>query len=363
MNLKHSSAFFIIILLCTGCDASLSTATVTVPEFVTATLPVPATMAFTATPITEMPSNETIAPTTTPIAGTTTSEVNVRADTSTVSSSLGMVPAFNNVLVTGKDPSGIWYQILFNNSAGWVRADFIQLVDTTVEIPVAVPETGSEAVSRGVVLRGVNVRSGPGQNFDSLGLLNQNDVIPVYGKDNSGEWIKIGFSPAVDGTGWVAAEFLQLDNIASIPIVDEVIETSPTAVSNNLSTLQPNSPIQNSSQNDADTAQSPVATFVLSQAGTRSIQFQGELSTTNGDNEDWIGFSSEIKEVVIQVSCDAASITVELVQEGATNNDQVECGKPKIIKVTSWQEYLIKVTSKPVSESLVEYKLNIKIIK
>ncbi|MFN8434777.1 MAG: SH3 domain-containing protein [Anaerolineales bacterium] len=363
MNLKISSTFFIILLLCTGCDASLSTPTVTIPEFVTATLPVPATIAFTVTPTAETPSNETIAPTSEPITGTTTSEVNVRADTSTVSSSLGTISAFNTVQVTGKDPSGIWYQILFNNGVGWVRADFIQLADTPVEVSVVVPETGSEAVSRGVVLRGVNVRSGPGQDFDSLGLLNQNDVIPVYGKDNSSEWIKIGFSPAADGTGWVAAEFLLIDNIASIPMVNEVIETSPTTVSNDIPTIQPNSPIQNSSQNDADTAQSPAATFILSQAGSWTIQFQGELSAASGDNEDWIGFSSEKKEVVIQVSCDAASITVELVQEGAINNDQIECGKSKIIKVASWQQYLIKVTSKPVSESLVEYKLNIKIIK
>lgn len=363
MNYKNLSAVLGFLLFCTGCDASLLTPTVSAPEFVTATLPV----TNTAIPIiTETPivfSEATIAPTGAPVNATTTSEVNVRADTSTASQSLGTVPAFSIIQVSGKDPSGVWYQILFNNNNGWVRADFVQLADTTVSISVVVPEMPSDAVGRGVVLRGVNVRSGPDQDVDSLGLLNQSDVISIFGKDSSGEWVQIEFPPAADGKGWVAAEFLEIENIASIPTLNQDREATPT-VAEAFSAPQQNPPQQSSFLKDADSAEAPVATFVLSQAVAQLVQFQGEISTPNGDNEDWVRFSAENDDVVIQIICDTSNIKVELFYENVILDTQVECGKIQIIKVKPWQEYLLKITSKTINEPIsAKYELNIKISK
>lgn len=363
MTYKNLNAILGFLLFCTGCDASLLTPTVSAPEFVTATLPVTATAISFSTEIPITISEATMAPTNAPVNGTTTSEVNVRADTSTASPSLGTVPAFSAIQVSGKDPSGIWYQIVFNNGTGWVRADFVQLADATVSISVVVPEMPSDAVGRGVVLRGVNVRSEPDQDVNSLGLLNQNDVISIFGKDSSGEWVQIEFPPAVDGKGWVAAEFLEIENIASIPTLNQDRKATPT-VAEAFSAPQPNPPQQSSFLNDTDSAEAPVATFVLSQAGTRSAQFQGEIASPNGDSEDWVRFSNETNNVVIQVLCNDSNIQVELLHENVISDSQIECGKSQLIRVNPWQEYLLKFTSKSSGKPINDkYELHIKISK
>ena len=358
MKHKKISVYLSILLFCTGCDAALSTPSVSLPAFVTATLPVTAASAPTATVL-----PPTIAPTISPIAGTTTSEINVRADTSTASQSLGTIPAFNPVQVIGKDASGIWYQILFNNGTGWVRADFVLLSDATAEIPVIVGEAETGSAGRGVVLRGVNVRSGPGQDFDSLGLLNQNDVVSILGKDFSGTWIKIKYPPAEDGAGWVAAEYLQVTNLDAIPQSDEAVERTPTKIIETPLAQSSPPPLQQSTLTDNDTINAPLAVFVLSANGVRSVQFQGQVAAL-ADGEDWFRFSAENDDVVIQVLCDSGGIKVELFQEGAANDLKLECGTSQIFPVGQGQEYLLRISPIPIDTNVsIKYELKIKISK
>lgn len=270
------------------------------PEFITATLPSSPTPAPTHTPL-----PPTIAPTVAPVPGTTTSEVNVRANTSTASQSLGTIPAFSTIQVIGKDASGKWFQVVFNNGIGWVRADFVQ-VNNPAQIPVVDVELGSGSGARGVVLRGVNVRSGPGKEFESLGLLNENDVVTILGRESSGTWIKIEYAASPDGTGWVASEYLQIENAAAIPALDDAPPGSVESVT-------PPASIS-SAPLDGDSAENPIAIFELSYASAREIQFRGALS--EDDRQDWIGFSSQDSRIVIEVLCDSNLIQVELLETG-----------------------------------------------
>ena len=357
MTYKYLSVFLSIVLLCTGCDASPVTPVLPLPEFVTATLPITAAPIATATLI-----PPTITPTVSPIAGTTTSEVNVRVDTSTASQSLGTIPAFSAVQVIGKDTSGIWFRVLINNEAGWVRSDFVQLTDATAVVPVFVAETSNGATERGVVLRGVNVRSGPGQDFDSLGLLNQNDVIPILGKDSSAAWIKISYPVSVEGTGWVAAEYLQIENHDAIPILDEIAEVPATKSAE--TTSQPETIPQQPILADNDTADTPLKTFILSENASHSIQFQGEISASNGDSEDWVGFFAESNNVVIQVLCESGAIKVELFQAGIPIELASDCGDVELVQVMPQQEYLLRLSPKNMdSSATINYQIKLKIVK
>lgn len=323
--------------------------------FVTATLP------FTSAPITtKTPLPPTTAPTIAPIAGTTTSEVNVRADTSTVSESLGTIPAFSTIQIIGRDASGNWLRILFNDGAGWVRKDYVQVSDASVDIPVLGAETGSGSAGRGVVLRGVYVRSGPGKDFGSYGLLNQNDVVAILGKDTSGMWMKIKYPASADGTGWVAAEFLQIENGDAISTVEVIAEAPATEAAE--TPTSSSSSLQTTSLTDGDTANVPLAKFFLSPASIRLVQFQGGVSAADG--EDWVLFSSQSTEVVIQVLCETGGIKVELL---LTENDssplELDCGTQSI-HVDQGQDYLLRIslalTGDPVSRT---YELKIKISK
>lgn len=336
-------------MLCTGCDATLATPTVSLPQFVTATLPPTSIPVSTSTP--PLP---TVAPTITPIAGRTTTEVNVRADTSTVSESLGTVVAFSPLQIIGKDASGIWLLVLYDEGTGWVRADYVQVETPSAEIPVvgADPSTGGGA--RGVVLSGVNIRSGPGKDFESLGLLIQNDVVLVLGKDTSGMWIKIAYTPAPDGAGWVAAEFLQVGNIEALPVLEAATQSAVSSAEAPATLVTAQTALM-----DGDSEGAPLAFVELSVVSLRSAQVQGEVSMPGGDMQDWFRFSAQGTEVVIQVLCESGSLLVELSQNSeAFAPLGVECGESQRTQVSPGNDYLIRL-SPAASDVYIKYELRI----
>jgi uncharacterized protein YraI len=250
------------------------------------------------------------------------------------------------VQVTGKESFGYWLRIVFNDGTGWVRADFVQV---SAEIPLLEADSGSGSGARGAVSRGVNVRSGPGRNFESLGLLNQYDIVFVSGRDPSGAWIRIAYSPAPEGTGWVNAEFVEMDNAAAIPILED--ETPPMQAAEPALT-------QITANADNDTADSPLAMFTLSPASARAIRFRGEVSSP-ADPEDWLAFSSTSANIVIQLLCEPGAAQVELTQTGGA---PVACGDAHSLKAEPGLTYLLKIA--PVSTgdwAYASYEFRIKI--
>src|SRR5688572_25668201 len=138
------------------------------PALLTATLPSSITPQPTET---HLPSPPT--PILAPAEGITATQVNVRAEPSTVSTVLGIIPPDMRVEIIGKDPGGSWWQILYppgTQEKGWVTAQYITTASTP-EVPViggADPGSGNVAV----IQQQLNVRSGPGADFNSLGTLN-----------------------------------------------------------------------------------------------------------------------------------------------------------------------------------------------
>lgn len=349
---KKLAYIFAVFVFCTGCDVTPVTPSVVVPEFITATLQPTAV----PNPTQALPP-PTLRPTITPLAGTTTSELNVRADTSTASTSLGTVGAFSPVQVIGKDISGLWLQILFADSAGWVRADFVQVETAAAEIPVVEAESSSGSTIRGVVLRGVNVRNGAGKDFESLGLLNQNDVVPILGKDSSGGWIKVEFPIVPDGAGWVAADFLQVENSDAVPVLGETAQPEQTeSASAEIPVITSASDIAIA---DNDSADAPIATIHLSADSARSAQVEGEVSAPEGDAEDWIGFSAQTDKVLIQVECKSGSVDLELINGANAPAALPSCGGVQVYEIQAGQVYLLRIT--PGGSGYANYELKIAI--
>lgn len=330
----------VALLLCVGCARIETQPTlIPLPEFVTATLPPVTALVASPTPLPPTPM-----PTLAPVEGTTTSEINVRAEPSTASTSYGTIPAFSKVQVLGKDISGAWYRVAFDSApdgAGWVRADFVQ-VQSTAEIQVLGAGTGDGSDVSGLVLRGVYVRTGPGKEFDSLGLLNQNDVVAIQGKDSSGRWMKINYAPAADGSGWVAAEYLQIANVESIPILAE--DATPTEQTAN--------PISTSSSGSAplaisegDTMESPLASFLFSPTAQHSGQVQGIVSALQGDLDDWFTLESTQPKIIIDLFCESGALQVELWQAGnLTNNHPMPCGTELVLNLSTNQLYHVRLS-------------------
>lgn len=343
-----------LLLVLTGCNVNavsdpISTAT---PEFVTATLPPTAIPQPTSTPAPPSP-----APTVPPIEGTTTTQVNVREETSTTSENLGVIPQFTAVQIIGQDATGTWYRIIYAESpsgSGWVRSEYVQ-VNASAEIPVILPSTGSGSGMSGLVIQRINIRSGTGANFESLGFLEQNDVVLVTGRDASGLWLQIEFSDSPDGIGWASAEFLQVEDIESLPVIGDTAGTGDTETETPQSTAIP-------AAADGDSQQEPLAKVVFVPGGIRTLQLESDLSAPEGDFEDWIEFSSSGMGVVIQLSCSSGVLQVELQETGSVlETFIISCGSSQFLSTISDKSYLLRLTLPPADGfQVLHYRLKIK---
>jgi hypothetical protein len=85
--------------------------------------------------------------------------------------------------------------------------------------PIFTPETFA------LVEVNLNVRSGPGTQFEKIGLLVAGSKVTLRGRNSDGSWWQIVYPSAPGGLGWIAAEFTNSDHAGTVPIVPE-----PTAI-------------------------------------------------------------------------------------------------------------------------------------
>jgi uncharacterized protein YraI len=146
----------------------------------------------------------TFAPTVIPVEGTVQTQLNVRTTADKNSPSLGMIKAGEKVQIIGRNEAGDWWLILYPadpSGLGWVAAPFIS-TRSTPEVPVvsgdilltqgtAVPPPTSIGGLSAETLVKVNVRSGPGTAFNSLGMIDPENSLTLTGKNEAGTWLQI----------------------------------------------------------------------------------------------------------------------------------------------------------------------------
>ena len=291
----------------------------------------------------------------------------MRGEPSTASTPLGMIGPSTKVEIIGKDPSGNWAQIIFPQAPsgkGWLTMQYINVKDPDA-IPVVGIATGSEPGQSGAIVQQVNVRNGPGTNFDTLGILNPKDVVALTGKDASGIWLQIQFASGPDGKGWVTAAYVQTSGTATLPIVGQtgqVVGTgTPTSIPLTIT------PTLVAAPQDNDSAQSPAIAVTFSPSGTRSLIYSSDVSTPIGDPEDWIQFTPYSTDVIADLTClGNGNLKVELWQNGALmqNWGSLACGETRQIGLSSSSSYLIHFVAIPNGNELeyVQYIINIETI-
>jgi uncharacterized protein YraI len=289
---------------------------------VTSTLPVPLSPIATDTAIPPPPQ-----PTVALVEGTTFTQINVRLDPSTASNVIGIVPANTKIQILGKDPGGNWLQILYPQGVdgkGWVAAQYV-VTATGTEVPVIGSGINPSDGNVAIVQQQINVRSGPGTSFNSLGTLNAQDVVNLTGKDASGGWLQIEYSSGADGKGWVNAAFVQAKGLENVPIITEAGEVvgtgTPTSVpATPTSTVLP-------AWEDGDSQTAPIASVVFQPLGTHTLIYSGDLSAPNGDSQDWIQFTPYGKAVFASLECFGKNnLMVNLLESGQPSKLQLLCG-------------------------------------
>ena len=337
-----SPAVILIALILNSCSTSTNqTTTASSTPFILTETPFPTLSPEpTGTPLPPRPT-----PTTTPVEGITSTQVNVRAKPSTASDVLGIILPNTKVEIIGKDPGGGWWQILYpqdSQEKGWVTAQYITTTGTP-QVPVIGSGANRNNGNVAIIQQQLNVRSGPGADFNSLGTLNQQDVVNLIGKDANGVWLQIEFTSGPDGKGWISAAFVQTQGVENLPIVAEsgiVVGTgTPTEVP-----FTP-SPTLIPAPEDSDSAQSPAVKITLSWTGSRSFQYSSDVSSPEGDAEDWIQFTPFTETIQVVLDCAGnGTLDVEVLGNGAVIQN-VGCGDNSAINTEPGSEYIINVKS------------------
>ena len=333
-----------------ACGAAQTAAPSAVAPFLTSTLPPSLTPQPTQTPLPPTP-----VPTLPPIEGSTTTQLNVRADPSTGAASVGMLDPFSRVQVIAKDAGENWYQILYSaapDGKGWVRSQYVQVPDPA-EIPPLSGAPGAQSGPSGIVTQQVNVRSGPGTSFDALGTLNPQDSVTLTGKNADGTWLQIAFTSGPGGRGWIAAGYIQSNETTALPILGEQGQVVGTGTPEAVAPLP--TPTVLAAFQDSDSAANPSTDLTFSPSGAGSLQFTSDVSAPEGDPEDWIQFTPYLSDVSIQLGCQgSAEATAELWQHGAALADlpALACGEVKIYSLMPRQAYQARVLASSAPQGL-----------
>lgn len=322
-------------------------------------------------PVTPTPDETVIpspaAPTTAAVDGITSTQVNVRAEPSTASRVLGVIPADMRVEITGKDPGGNWWQIRYSHpeavdGKGWVTAQYVEL-PSAAEVPViGGAEAGATNRNVAVVQQQINVRSGPGTDFNSLGTLKPQDVVSLTGKDPNGAWLQIDFGAGPEGKGWVNAAFVQSQGAENLPIIAESGQIVGTGTPTGVPATP--TPTRVPAYADGDSAANPIASVVFEATGTQILIYNGDLSSPQGDSEDWIAFRPSDEFVFVSLACEGSdALALRLLENNLPVDPYMKCGaQMEKVPVHAGSEYLVHVQSVPSAATLqyTKYTLTLK---
>lgn len=369
------AGFFLTLILSvllwtiSACSVSLSeaaTPTLTEEPFYTPSLPPTATKSLTATPVTP-----TLLPTVIPVEGTVQTQLNVRTSADKNSPSLGMIKAGEKVQIIGKNETGDWWLILYPadpSGLGWVAAPFIS-TRSTPEVPVvhgdilltqgtAVPSPTSIGGLSAETLVKVNVRSGPGTAFNSLGMIDPEKSLTLTGKNETGTWLQIFKVGGPGDRGWVSSAYVRVDgDTGLLPIFNEygtpVVPTSGTLLSDQPTpTLIPLPAAE-----DGDSAQNPAASIDFSPDGARRFSYSSAVSTPEGDASDWVQFTpyspqpAQTDPIFLSLDCEGnGDVTAELLQGGVpiSNWGTLTCDKDSgALALPGGSPYSLKLSAAP----------------
>ncbi len=133
-------------------------------------------------------------------------------------------------VVTGRDPEGFWWEIKLPDSdtgRGWISKDYV-VAQNASNVPVInpassggtslVPAPGSGAPSLTAKVM-INIRAGPGKQYQTLGQLAQGQSAEVVGVTPDAIWYAIKVTANDTTRGWVAASYVTTNNVDKVPVL------------------------------------------------------------------------------------------------------------------------------------------------
>lgn len=137
-------------------------------------------------------------------ATVTADSLRLRSEANTSSDTVTMAPKGSEVVVE-EDAGNGWYRVTYGDQAGYMSGEWLRITleDGTVIEGEPTPLSDEPQQQRGLVTTSVlNIRSGPGTDYDKVGTLKAGTVVDIVADDGSG-WYQID-------SGYVSAEYVTL---------------------------------------------------------------------------------------------------------------------------------------------------------
>jgi hypothetical protein len=98
---------------------------------------------------------------------------------------------------------------------------------------------------------------------------------------------------------------------------------------------------------DDDSPTRPVASVIFEPAGTQALIYSGDVSSPQGDSEDWISFQPYTSLVFASLECNGSdSLEIELMENTQPASLDLACGdQMKEIPVKAGSNYLLHLKS------------------
>lgn len=176
-------------------------------------------------------------------SGVAMAAVSVRGGPGQTFPVLGVAPAGSVGEITGKSADGNWWQVRVPNTVssdgfGWVQAALFAAsnaenvpvasaptsgaaatpIPTSVVVATSPPTSGGGTggmVRVGTTTDTVNLRAGPGNQYDSYGVLSAGTQGVIIDQNAQGTWyaFQVSRSIAADGKGWVSAAYVRVTTV------------------------------------------------------------------------------------------------------------------------------------------------------
>lgn len=156
-------------------------------------------------------------PLTSPSAVVTTGAVNVRSGPGFDFGVITILYQGQSVAVIGRTNNSSWIKVrLGNDQEGWIGSSALQTNVPVQSLPVVeVPPPPNAAV---VNVNFLNVRNGPGSNFEVFTFLQWGQVVGIIGRSANSTWVQVRLPN--NSVGWVDSNYLLGKTpITELPIV------------------------------------------------------------------------------------------------------------------------------------------------
>jgi hypothetical protein len=215
----------------------------------------------------------------------------------------------------------------------------------TPTVPVAPVE--------GQTISQLNVRSAPSAESDLLGTVQVFAKVQIVGKDPTSTWWMIVYPESPSGTGWITAQFVQATNTENVPVFNSQAQqgtgngstvttapeagSGPTVAAGSAAVSSPAPTLSLATAfEDGDSTESPAVSIALSKASVRSFNYNSDISSPDGDSEDWVQFrldgqSGQQTTVSVILNCSGSGVlNVELIQNNSVLQSwqDITCGHP-----------------------------------